>query len=367
MTAGTPPPDTAPSTRQGRPIVSLPGAEAPLLSVEDLVAEYHTPQRTVRALDGVDLIVNRGERVGIVGESGSGKSTLGLVIGRLLPAATRYPRGRILVDGESVLDLSAERIALLRRQRLGLIAQDPVGALNPTLRIGRQLRLALRSGRRTARKPSESELGAMLDRVLIHDPERVLRLYPHEISGGMAQRVAVAMVMAREPDLLIADEPTAALDSQVREEVLRLVFSLASEHGTTVLWLSHDLAGVTRWCERTVVMYGGRIVEDGAADEVLTSPRHPYTAALSDTDPARATSGERLRTISGGPPTPDVGLDGCVFAPRCDRATELCRTDRPAPRVVAGRTVACHHPDALAPEAGAPIGSSPIHRAEATR
>ncbi|MEU5397717.1 ABC transporter ATP-binding protein [Streptomyces sp. NPDC005963] len=364
MTAGTPPPDAPAETGTN---ASQTGTGVPLLAVEDLVAEYRTPQRTVRALDGVDLVVDRGERVGVVGESGSGKSTLGLVVGRLLPAATRYPRGRVLVEGESVLELPPERIALLRRERLGLIAQDPVGALNPTLRIGRQLRLALRSGRRTARKPGDGELSAMLDRVLIRDPERVLRLYPHEISGGMAQRVAVAMVMAREPDLLIADEPTAALDSQVRTEVLRLIFSLASEHRTTVLWLSHDLAGVTRWCERTVVMYGGRVVEDGPAGDVLTAPQHPYTAALSDTDPARATSGERLRTIRGGPPAPDAHTDGCVFAPRCERVTELCRTDRPEPRVVTGRTVACHHPGALPPGVTDPLVAGSVQQAEATR
>ncbi|MGW6456590.1 ABC transporter ATP-binding protein [Streptomyces sp. NPDC055078] len=355
MTAGTPPSATNPSHPEG----------APLVLVEDVVAEYHTARRTVRALDGIDLSVARGERVGIVGESGSGKSTLGLLIGRLLPDGTRYPRGRVLLDGESVLDLPPDRIARLRRERLGLIAQDPVGSLDPTLRIGRQLRLALRSGGRTAaRRPGSAELCAMLDRVLIHDPERVLRLYPHEISGGMAQRVAVAMVMAREPDLLIADEPTAALDSQVRQEVLKLLFSLAAEHGTTVLWLSHDLGGVARWCERIVVMYGGRVVEEGPAAGVLAAPKHPYTAALAATDPARATIGQRLRTIAGGPPTAGSDTDGCPFAARCDRATEVCLSERPPPRTEAARTVACHHP---APAAADPAGPPAERTAEAAR
>jgi peptide/nickel transport system ATP-binding protein len=350
MTAGTPPP--APPG----PTTDTP----PLVRVEDLVAEYRTSRGTVRALDGVDLTVTRGERVGIVGESGSGKTTLGLLLGKLLPATTRYPAGRVLVDGESVLDLPPDRLARLRRERLALIAQDPIGALDPTLRIGRQLRLALRSA---GRAPGPAELRTMLERVLIRDPERVLRLHPHEISGGMAQRVAVAMAMAREPDLLIADEPTAALDSQVREEVLRLLFSLAAEHGTTVLWLSHDLSGVARRCERIVVMYGGRIAEDGPAAEVLTAPRHPYTAALSATDPARAEAGRRLLTITGGPP-PAGGTPGCAFAPRCERATEICRTERPRPRTTAGRTTVCHHP--LDPP-GPPEPAAAAPRTEAAR
>ncbi|WP_105969214.1 ABC transporter ATP-binding protein [Streptomyces geranii] len=330
----------------------------PLLVIDDVVAEYRTGSRVVRALDGADLTVGRGERVGIVGESGSGKSTLGLLTGRLLPKATAYPRGRVLVDGESVLDLPPDRLARLRRERLAFVPQDPVGALDPTLRIGRQLRLALRD------KPTD--LVALLERVLIRDPERVLRLYPHEISGGMAQRVIVAMAMARRPALLIADEPTAALDSQVREEVLRLLFTLAAEHGTTVLWLSHDLGGVARWCDRIAVMYGGRVVEDGTTTDVLTAPQHPYTAALSAADPARAKDGTRLLTIGGTPPVLTESTPGCVFCPRCTSADDTCATARPAPRTVEGRTVLCHHPgpggtpvpvpDGPAPKAAVPDG-----------
>ncbi|WP_329282160.1 ABC transporter ATP-binding protein [Streptomyces sp. NBC_01451] len=308
----------------------------PLLVIDDVVAEYRTGSRVVRALDGATLTVGRGERVGIVGESGSGKSTLGLLTGRLLPRATTCPRGRVLIDGESVLDLPPDRIARLRRERLAFVPQDPVGALDPTLRIGRQLRLALRD------KPAD--LVALLERVLIRDPERVLRLYPHQISGGMAQRVVVAMAMARRPALLIADEPTASLDSQVREEVLRLLFTLAAEHGTTVLWLSHDLGGVARWCDRIAVMYGGRVVEDGTTADVLTAPQHPYTAALSAADPARAKDGTRLLTIGGTPPVLTEDPPGCVFSPRCTSADDDCATTRPALRTVAGRTVLCHHP-----------------------
>ncbi|KPI11569.1 oligopeptide/dipeptide ABC transporter, ATPase subunit [Actinobacteria bacterium OK074] len=334
----------------------------PLLVVDDVMAEYRTADRVVRALDGVTLTVGRGERVGVVGESGSGKSTLGLLTGRLLPSATRFPRGGVLVDGEPVLDLPPDRIRQLRRERLAFVPQDPVGSLDPTLRIGRQLALALR-----ATRPSRADLVALLERVRIREPERVLRLYPHEISGGMAQRVTVAMAMVRGPDLLIADEPTAALDSQVREEVLRLLFALAAENGTTVLWLSHDLGGVARHCDRIAVMYGGRIVEDGPTAEVLAAPRHPYTASLLAADPARATAGARLRVIGGTPPVLSGDTPGCAFAPRCGSADAECGGSRPVGREVDGRTVVCHHPvgagvaGAVAKDgAGAPVPATVV-------
>jgi peptide/nickel transport system ATP-binding protein len=319
----------------------------PIVLIDDVVAEYRTARRTVRALDGASLAVEPGAHVGIVGESGSGKSTLGLLIGALLPATTHYPRGRVLVDGRPVLDLPRDRLARLRRERLGFIPQDPVAALDPTLRIGRQLALALRTAGtdrapRAGRK-NRADLVRRLEQVRIKDPERVLTLYPHEISGGMAQRVIIAMAMARNPAVLIADEPTAALDAQVRQDVLRLLFALADEHGTTLVWLSHDLGGVARWCGRVAVMYGGRIVEDGPTTDVLGSPRHPYTAALAAADPARAVDGDRLRSIGGAPPVLEGAATGCAFAPRCPSATDRCRVERPAPVTRGERTTLCHH------------------------
>ncbi|MGV9311890.1 ABC transporter ATP-binding protein [Streptomyces sp. NPDC003691] len=330
----------------------------PIVLVDDIAAEYRTPRRTVRALDGVSLAVEPGEHIGIVGESGSGKSTLGLLIGGLLPAGTHYPRGRVLVDGESVLGLPRDRLARLRRERLAFIPQDPVGALDPTLRIGRQLALALR-GYGTDR----ADLVRRLEQVRIQDPERVLGLRPHEISGGMAQRVIIAMAMARTPAVLIADEPTAALDAQVRQDVLRLLFALAAEHGTTVVWLSHDLGGVARWCDRVAVMYGGRVVEDGRTAEVLGAPRHPYTAALAAADPARAADGDRLRAIAGTPPVLHDSAAGCAFAPRCPSATERCRSERPAPVSAGTRTVLCHH--ITGPGSGDEPAPHPSERLEA--
>ncbi|MEV7283237.1 ABC transporter ATP-binding protein [Streptomyces sp. NPDC093252] len=340
---------------------TAPAEKSPLVLIDDVTAEYRTGQRTVRALDGVRLAVEAGGHVGIVGESGSGKSTLGLLVGRLLPDTTRFPSGRVLVAGESVLDLPRGQLARLRRERLGFIPQDPVGALDPTLRVGRQLALTLRAG--GTRRPDRADLVRQLEQVRIKDPERVLGLYPHEISGGMAQRVVIAMAMARRPAVLIADEPTAALDAQVRQDVLRLLFTLADEHGTTLVWLSHDLGGVARWCGRIAVMYGGRIVEDGPTADVLGAPRHPYTAALAAADPARAVAGDRLRAIAGTPPVLSGAAAGCAFAPRCPAATDRCATVRPEPDSLRERTVLCHHPldggSAPTPRPTTPVEAAP--------
>jgi ABC-type dipeptide/oligopeptide/nickel transport system ATPase component len=266
-----------------------------ILDLQDATVEYATRGTLVRALDAATLRVEPGETVGIVGESGSGKSTLGLLCGRLLPANATVTATHAFVDGSALLDLDRDGIRRLRRDCLGFIPQDPVAALDPTMRIGRQLALALRG-----LPNDEPSLIARLESVRIREPERVLRLFPHQISGGMAQRVVIAMTMARSPRLLVADEPTAALDSNVRAEVAKLVFGLAADAGATVLWLSHDLRSVGRWCDRVVVMYGGTVVEDGPAAQVLQHPQHPYTVSLAAADPARATPGQRIRTGSFG-------------------------------------------------------------------
>lgn len=268
-----------------------------VLDISDLTVEYTTGETRVRALAGADLTVERGETVGIVGESGSGKSTLGMAVGRLLPANAEYTRGQVIVEGTDVLGMSPGEVRDLRRRHLGFIPQDPHSALNPTMRIGRQLQLALRglpSGR--------DQIIEHLDKVRIRQPERVLRLFPHEVSGGMAQRVVIAMTMARLPRILIADEPTAALDTSVRNEVTDLIFTLAREAGSTMLWLSHDLRNVGRWCQRTAVMYAGRVVEDGETEQVLKRPTHPYTVALAAADPARAREGERIGDVPADTP-----------------------------------------------------------------
>ena len=262
-----------------------------ILEIRDLVVEYTKRDEVIRALDGASLRVEAGDSIGLVGESGSGKSTVASAIGRLLPRNARYSAGSIEVDGLDVLTLEGDALRRLRREVLGFIPQDPVPALDPTMRIGRQLQLALRDI--PMRRSDQLEL---MERVRMRDPERVLRAFPHEISGGMAQRVVISMTMARRPRILVADEPTAALDSSVRAEVTRLLFELAADAGSTVVWLSHDLRSVGRWCRRVAVMYQGKVVEEGPATRVLEAPTHPYTKALSAADPARAKPGERIET-----------------------------------------------------------------------
>jgi oligopeptide/dipeptide ABC transporter ATP-binding protein len=295
--------------------------------ISDLALDF-TGATTVRALDGVDLDVADGSSVAIVGESGSGKSTLAAVIGRLQPGSARIVRGALDVDGIDVLSLDDDALRAYRRDTLAYIAQDPIGSLDPTMRIGAQLKLVLRA---VGDDGSPRRQVQLLESMLIADPARVVRLFPHQISGGMAQRVAIAMAMCRRPKLLIADEPTAALDSQVREEVMRLLFAQAREQGTTILWLSHDLPAVARWCDEVAVMYAGRVVERGPAAAVLGSPVHPYARALAATDPSRAKRGERLSSIPGSPPVLHGESEGCAFAARCAHRIDACEVVRPEP------------------------------------
>ncbi|MCP2635173.1 ABC transporter ATP-binding protein [Microbacterium sp. HD4P20] len=297
--------------------------------IRDLVLEF-TGTTTVRALDGVDLEVAEGSSLAIVGESGSGKSTLASVVGRLQPRSARIVNGTLEVGGVDVLALDAGGLRRYRRDALAYIAQDPIGSLDPTMRIGRQLQLVLSAMGDDTSTRRQLEL---LEAMQIENPARVIRLFPHQVSGGMAQRVAIAMAMCRTPKLLIADEPTAALDSQVREEVVRLLFDQARAQGTTVLWLSHDLPAVARWCDEVAVMYAGRVVERGPAQAVLGQPVHPYSRALAATDPSRARRGERLASIPGAPPMLHGPAEGCAFAPRCPARIEACATTRPQPAV----------------------------------
>lgn len=275
--------------------MTSPSASAsipPAVRLQDVVVDYvRRDGGSVRALDGATLVVEPGLRLGLVGESGSGKSTVAALLPRLLPSNGSVTAGTVEVNGRDVLAMGTSELRRLRHDVVGMIPQDPVSSLDPTMRIGRQLRLAL-----PGIVGSDADAAELLDRVRIRDPRGVLRLFPHQISGGMAQRVVIAMTLARSPRVLVADEPTAALDSSVRHEVTNLLFEIADEKATTVIWLSHDLRSVGRWCERVAVMFGGAVVEEGPAATVLQSPTHPYTVALSNADPASARPGERIET-----------------------------------------------------------------------
>lgn len=307
-----------------------------LVEADDLVVAYRGRTGSVRALDGVDLGVDAGEIVGIVGESGSGKSTLGMAIGALLPRSAEHVRGDLRVGGTSVWGGGAERRRLLRSRVLGFVFQSPLASLDPTMRVGRQMAMQL------ADHGLPIDVAGEFRRVGLDDADRVAESYPHQLSGGMAQRVAIALALAPSPDVVVADEPTASLDSTVRRTVMDAMVTDVRSRGATLVLLSHDLQMVRATCDRVVVMYGGRIVEDGRCDQVLATPEHPYARALLAAAPGLERPGERIAAIDGSPPVLQGECPGCAFALRCPEAEPRCHDSRPAASTAAGRLVVCH-------------------------
>jgi peptide/nickel transport system ATP-binding protein len=311
--------------------LSATPASPPLLEASDLAIEYGGAAR--RALDGASLVMRAGEVLGLVGESGSGKSTLGLSIGRLLADDARRAGGDLRIDGRSIFGLDAAALRAVRRDVLGFVFQNPMVALDPTMRVGRQIALAAGAA---------APVRELLARVGLRDVERVERSFAHQLSGGMAQRVVIAMAIARGPRLLVADEPTASLDATLREQMFALLVSLRDTLGTGVLLLSHELRSVARHCDTVGVMYAGRVVEHGPASVVFARPAHPYTRALLAVAPGRERQGEVLASIAGAPPVIDGDRAGCAFAGRCGYVVAACRLRRPEARAIEARTVACH-------------------------
>lgn len=307
-----------------------------LLNVDDLSIQYSTDQGRIQALDRTALTVADGETVGIVGESGSGKSTLALALGRILPPNANRTAGDILFEDRSVFDLSDAELRSFRRNQLGFIFQNPVTALDPTMRIRSQLAFVLDT------TSSDPAIGLSLERVGLKDVDRVVKRYPHQLSGGMAQRVVIAMAIARRPRLLIADEPTSSLDSTIRDQIMELLFSLPTQTGASLLLFTHDLRSVARYCERVVVMYGGAVVEDSTKDRFFSRPAHPYTKALVRAAPGTESIGQRIEAIPGWPSILRRPSEQCAFAPRCQWAVDVCWNKRPEPRAVDGRQVLCH-------------------------
>ncbi|MFI8992648.1 dipeptide ABC transporter ATP-binding protein [Streptomyces sp. NPDC053542] len=305
--------------------------DAELLEVRDLSVEFAGPDgRPVRAVRDVSFTLRRGETLAIVGESGSGKSTTAFAVARMLPGTGRVTGGSVLLDGEDLVAAEERRLRTVRGARIGMIFQDPMTSLNPVLTAGRHLDEVLRAhgyGDRAARRARAAEL---LGLVGIPDPERRLDDHPHRFSGGQRQRILIAMALAGEPDVLIADEPTTALDATVQDQILNLLTELNQRTGTALVLISHNMGVVARTCARVLVMYGGSVVEDGPTDRVLTRPRHPYTAGLLAAVPRlSAPSGTRLTGIPGSPPDPAMPAEGCAFAERCAFAEDGCRTARP--------------------------------------
>lgn len=320
-----------------------------LLSIENLHLTIPSFEGEAQILNGVDLSLERGEICGLVGETGCGKSLTGLSVSRLVASPpARYPQGTIRFDGENVLSLSEPAMRALRGRRIGMIFQDPTTNLNPLFRIGEQMMdVALHSlGKsrfsREARHEARTRVIAMLERVGIQNAAHRLDDYPHQFSGGMRQRVLIAMALIGRPDLLIADEPTTALDVSVQAQILQLLFDIVREDRIAVLLITHNLGVVARLCTHVAVMYAGRIIERGAMSDVFNAPAHPYTKALLNAVPTQKTQKGTLKGLGGSVPDPYLHHQGCRFAERCSIAKADCRLASPADHDLGnGHTVAC--------------------------
>jgi oligopeptide transport system ATP-binding protein len=316
----------------------------PVLEVRALTTRFATPDGEVLAADGVNFSVSDGETLGVVGESGSGKTQVFLSVMGLLARNGRSD-GSVLYRGREILNLPAAELNEVRGEKVAMIFQDPMTSLNPYLSVGRQMTEVLAEHRGAGRAEARERAAAMLERVGIPEPGRRLRMYPHEFSGGMRQRVMIAMALLCEPDLLIADEPTTALDVTVQAQILDLLASLREERGMAIALVTHDLGVVAGLCDRVMVMYAGRTVETAPTGELFASPQHPYTQGLLASTPRldRPTEGA-LPAIPGQPPNLQAVPRGCVYTDRCAYAFDRCPAERPILRPAGhpGRTKACH-------------------------
>jgi peptide/nickel transport system ATP-binding protein len=332
----------------------------PLLAVRDLSVEFASDGKVLRAVDGVSFEVGAGKMVGLVGESGCGKSVTALALMRLLSPNAKIAAGSIRYGGRDLVTLDESAMRSLRGDKLAMIFQEPMTSLNPVYPTGDQVSESLRIHRGLSRKAARDEAVALFRRVGIADPERRAGEYPHQMSGGMRQRVMIAMALACKPDLLIADEPTTALDVTIQAQILELIAGLSREYGMSVLLITHDLGVVAESCDEVLVMYAGQVVERAPAAKLFAQPRHPYTAGLLRSVPAFAPVGEaraaggrrRLDEISGMVPRLDELPSGCRFQDRCAHVQEKCRSEGPSLRAVesdAARLVRCHFPVENAP------------------
>ena len=325
------PPKVVPGVEVANDVLTAPGADV-LLRVEGLSTHFFTPDGVVQAVDDVSFDVGYGETLGLVGESGCGKSVTALSIARLVPDPPgRIVSGSIVFDGMDVLKLSPEGVRKLRGKEIGFIFQDPLTSLNPTLTIGYQIAEAIREHMEVPEKAAKDRVVELLSKVGIPRARERLKDYPFQFSGGMRQRVMIAIALSCDPKLILADEPTTALDVTLQAQILELIQQLADEFRTAVLLITHDLGIAAGMCDRVNVMYAGRIVETGSVDELFESPQMPYAWGLLDSLPRIDDKrGDRLRTIEGMPPVLIAPSDACRFNPRCDYARDICREHEPS-------------------------------------
>ncbi|MGF1551288.1 MAG: ABC transporter ATP-binding protein [Paracoccaceae bacterium] len=301
----------------------------PVLTVDDLVVEIPTRRATLYPVNGVSLSIARGETLGVVGESGAGKSMMGAAVIGLLDRPTRIASGRVLLGGERIDDLPPRQMRRVRGRRIGMVFQDPLTSLNPLLTIGEQLIETIRTHLRVGRAEARDRALAGLREVGIPAAEKRLDSYPHQFSGGMRQRVVIALALCAEPELVIADEPTTALDVSVQAQIIALLKRLCRERGTAVMLITHDMGVIAEACDRVAVLYAGRLVEIGPVDAIVQRPEHPYSEGLMASTPMTAAPGERLAQIPGAMPRLDSVPKGCPFHPRCALAEAGCYVDPP--------------------------------------
>ena len=332
--------------------MSLPGssvepsgdARGAVLSVRDLRTHFETRQATLKAVDGVSFDLYPGEILGLVGESGSGKSVTGSSLLGLVDPPGRIVGGSVRLEGQELVGLSPDRLRTLRGRRLAMVFQDPMATLNPVLTIGEQMRLALQAHGAVPAAAVRARSLEVLQQVGIPDPTSRLAAWPHQFSGGMRQRVAIAIALLHRPAVIVADEPTTALDVSIQAQILTEIRALVAQSGTALIWISHDLATVSAIARRVMVMYAGRLVEEGPTAQVLRRPRHPYTRGLLGSLPQFSAPGRLLAQIPGAPPPLHDLPPGCAFAPRCARATPACTQAPPERTVESARAWRCHHP-----------------------
>jgi oligopeptide transport system ATP-binding protein len=317
--------------------------EKQLLKVQDLRTYFHTREGTIPAVDGVSFHVNRGETVGLVGESGCGKSVTSLSILKLIPQPPGiFESGQVLFNGEDLLRKSPNEIREIRGNKISMIFQEVMTSLNPVLRVGRQLSEAIEIHQKLDHNQAVDKAIDVLRMVGIPLPHKRINEYPHQLSGGMRQRVMIAMAVVCNPELLIADEPTTALDVTIQAQVLELMKDLKRALQTAILFISHDLGLVAEMAERVVVMYAGKIVEEAEVDRLFSAPRHPYTLGLIDSIPSLTGERGKLSIIKGVVPRPTAFPPGCRFHPRCPVVEERCRSEEPPLlEVEEGRRVSC--------------------------
>ncbi|OUD08456.1 methionine ABC transporter ATP-binding protein [Marivivens niveibacter] len=318
--------------------------KTPVLSVRDLIVEIPTRRGVLRPVDRVSYDIHSGQILGVVGESGAGKSMTGNAVIGLLDRPARITSGEILLSGEPIHQLQGEPLRRLRGKRMGMIFQDPLTSLNPLLTVGEQLTETIQEHLGLSNADARNRAIAALEEVGIPAARQRIDSYPHEFSGGMRQRVVIALALCAEPELIIADEPTTALDVSVQAQIIALLKRLCRERGVAVMLVTHDMGVIAEAADRVAVMYAGRLAELGAVRDVVMSPSHPYTAGLMASTPLASIGQKRLRQIPGSMPRLGALPDGCAFHPRCERATDQCKTGGSPTIASGGGRAACIHP-----------------------